>query len=238
MNDARASEILATLGILTLRRNGDGQFHLEGSRPIWYLRLFSDAEPSGGIVDVTARFPFLESFLPTAENFWTSNSSGLIRSGFWVESYASGKEVPLKADALIVEDVAFLLIEYVRSDFEHIKGVLQKARENMLEGETADALKETAFRARASLSGLLDACGRRAFRVRGDGTVLERHPAGPRSDDPMTLDTLVDPSIAEEILLRGREAMATNTSLSLDGQGASGRVAAITSEEFWALLDA
>ena len=135
MTDEAFPRLLAALGYLSLRRDGEGGFVVVGDRPAWYLRLFPD-RVTEQVVPVEECFPFLSTFLPTAETFWGSRGQGRNRSGYWVERYASGQEVPLQASALCLDEDDYLLVEYVKSVYEEQKGMLQKARDQALDRES------------------------------------------------------------------------------------------------------
>jgi hypothetical protein len=129
--------LLAALGMLVLRRDPERGFVIEGERPVWFLRLFPD-HAAEAIVPVEERFPFLASFLPTAENFWGSRGHGRIWSGYWVERNPAGQEVPLRASVLCLDDDDYLIVEYVKGIYEEQKGMLQKARNHALDRDKRD----------------------------------------------------------------------------------------------------
>jgi hypothetical protein len=124
--------LLATLGMLILRRDAQGGFAMEGQAPFWFRRMFPD-QGEERAVPVAERFPFLASFLPTAENYWGSRGEGRIRSGYWVERNPAGQEVPLQASAICLDDDDYLLVEWVKGAFEEQKGMLQRARDHALD---------------------------------------------------------------------------------------------------------
>jgi hypothetical protein len=201
------NDLLHALGILVLRREADEEFRLEGDAPHWLVRLFP-----GGVADrpfpVVERFPFLESFLPTAAQYWGTRKWGRVRSGYWIETDPSGNEVPLQASAVHLEDGDYLTVENVRGVFQQEAGVLQKARENAL------ALEKAGAEARA----LLAALGGRAFRVRG-GRVVE--------------GGTLPPALAAEVLRAGESLGGAGDARAFPW----GRAAAIAKGEYWAVLD-
>jgi len=235
-----AKEILESLGFLVLERDADGAFRPTGARPFWYLRLFPAAVREGeDAIPVEERFPFLASFLPTAENYWAARGEGLIRSGYWVETYPTGEEVPLKATALAKSGKSLLLVEYVRGDFEHIKGVLQKARENKLEDERSEELRHTMRRERTRMRALLAAVPGRVLRVRADGTLLEQHPAvaAPHAH----IEAALDDDLARTVREHADRALAAGDvqDFSYTGKRQSavrGWIAPIAGDEYWAIL--
>ena len=57
--------LLVALGYAVFERAADGSFQLQGSPPDWL--------PAGSPQDA---FPFLEVFLPDAEEFWANRDGG------------------------------------------------------------------------------------------------------------------------------------------------------------------
>ena len=235
MSQITASDLLAVLGLLVLKREEDGTFIQAGTPPLWYLQLHTGDET---LLPVTERFPFLEAWLPTAENFWASKDGGRIRSGEWSESTPGGKELPLRASAVVLEGEQLLLIEHVRSEHERMKGLLQTARENKLAHDEAAALKYTLRCVQARQRALKDLVGGRLLRVRKDGMVLERHPED-ASFKGVPIAELVSEAWVEAVLEHGRKALQIGSVVSFsgpDGQPAS--VIGISDDEFWAALPA
>ena len=155
----RMNELLQAMGLLALRRGTDDMFSVEGEPPHWFARLF----PGGAGTDpfpLAERFPFLESFLPTALDYWGTRKWGRIRSGYWVETDPAGQDVPLQASAVHLEGGDYLVIENVRGVYQQETAMLQKAREGALALERAQGEERGR---RALLEGLLG----RVFRVRG-----------------------------------------------------------------------
>jgi len=224
-------EVLAALGVLVLSRGRDGAFAIRGSKPAWYLRLFPDAKEDP--IRVVDRFPFLESFLPTAEKFWGAKGAGMIRSGFWVETYPSGREVPLQAAATVIGGEELLLVEYVRGEFEHVKGLLQKAREHRLEDEQSDALRHAMQTAQARTRALARALPATVLRLRRDGTVLEGGPGASGN-----VREILPADVADLVLQRGTKAMDTGRPERFSTpEGTRGSLAPISTDEFWAVVE-
>src|SRR5271170_970468 len=98
--------VLAALNIALLERRPDGVLALRGSPPAW-LKDFA----SGSSHDFAALFPFLEAFLPDAEEFWRSSAIGRLESDIWTQAGASGTEHHLQASAVCAEDRYWLSIE-------------------------------------------------------------------------------------------------------------------------------
>ncbi len=98
--------VLAALNIVLLERQPNGELILRGNPPAW-LSDFA----AGSNYDFVALFPFLEAFLPDAEEFWSSSASGRIESDLWIQTGASGTERHLLAAAVCAENRHWLSIE-------------------------------------------------------------------------------------------------------------------------------
>ncbi len=236
MNESNLADLVATLGILVLSRtDAVCGFRMEGTPPLWFVRLFPEGAQSR-VVDANERFPFLESFLPTAENFWASSAHGRIRSGEWTEELA-GKEVPLQASAVVLDGAPLLLIEHVRSDYERIKGVLQKARERKLESDTAEQMEQTVGVERLRRAALLAAIPGAAYRIRADGAILEGVKPGAPSDAPPHVRDALPAELAEVLLDAGGRALAAGKAGSFQlPDGRVGWASPIGASEFWVVL--
>jgi len=227
----RQAELLARLGFLVLRRADDDTFVRVGDAPLWFLRLFPDAEVSAPL-HVEEAFPFLESFLPTARNYWGSRGRGRIRSGQWISHYPSGEELPLEASAISHEEQDYLLIEFNKSVYERDKGYLQKARENALDSERA-ALLERALRAeRTRLGALMECFNAPVLRVDGKGRVVATSPPRPRESLPADLGEIV-PGAAGEALMESILEVLRSGAPSATAAG--WRLMPISREECWAV---
>ena len=81
-------------------------------------------------------FPFLEAFLPEAQEFWDSKSRGLLQSTPWVQTDGQGSELSLQASAVHLESHGGLLIvEVLGTTYHEKRTLLQRARERSLEQE-------------------------------------------------------------------------------------------------------
>jgi signal transduction histidine kinase len=86
---------------------------------------------------VECLFPFLEVFLPDAENVWQGARCQPIESDLWCETAADGEEIPLEATALCVGPRRLLVITRRDTLYRERRLLLQRARELRL---TYDAL--------------------------------------------------------------------------------------------------
>ncbi len=122
-------ELFAALQFGVFEHVAEGLFRLQARPPDWLSRLVPglvrDFSPDG-------RFPFLESFLMEAEDFWRARGGDVLRSGPWVETTAAGQEINLEASALRLGRREVLLIRELGPGYFERRDLLQKARENSL----------------------------------------------------------------------------------------------------------
>jgi signal transduction histidine kinase/ActR/RegA family two-component response regulator len=115
---------LAALGYAVFERSPDGSFQLSGTAPDWL--------PSGCL---TEAFPFLEVFLPDAEEFLASSGDGsVLRSDLWTQNGADESELHLCAIAIAGKQ-QFLLIERAEERFQQAQSFVQYAHEASLARE-------------------------------------------------------------------------------------------------------
>lgn len=128
--------LLAALGYAVFERMGKGSFQLSGTAPDWL--------PAGCL---TEAFPFLEIFLPDAEEFWASPSDcKTLYSDLWTQN-----NMHFCAIAIASEPKA-LLIECAEKRFQQTQGFMQYAHEASLARDQVVKLTEakTEFLARMS----------------------------------------------------------------------------------------
>jgi signal transduction histidine kinase len=124
------SDIFVKLNILVLQRIDIGLFRLTAQPPDW-LRRFCSQELTFGMNMLIPQeeFAFLENFLFDAEEFWSSNSTGKLSSGLWIEKNLNGYEEELEAYALCIDDSKILLIELAEDKFQYRQNLIQIGRE-------------------------------------------------------------------------------------------------------------
>ena len=128
--------LLSALGYAVFERTADGSFQLHGAAPDWL--------PLGPLQDA---FPFLEVFLPDAEEFWAdSGGPATLYSDLWTQN-----ERHFGAIATAGEQ-KFLLIECAERRFQQAQSFVQYAHEATLAREQIAKLTEakTEFLARMS----------------------------------------------------------------------------------------
>ena len=228
----RDSELLARLGYLVLRRIEDREFQRMGEPPLWFVRMDVDAARRPEPIDVIEMFPFLDSFLPTAANYWGSRGSGRIRSGQWISHYPSGEEVPLEASAICRGNDDLLLIEFNKSVYERDKGYLQKARDNALEMERSAVLERTLKAQRRRTLALFAAFAGRVLRVDKSGRVVGGTPRDASVSQPQELGAFVPESAVSAFVSAISEAIRTGTTQSME---AGWMIFPIDHDECWAI---
>jgi signal transduction histidine kinase/CheY-like chemotaxis protein len=118
--DQQAS-LLAALGYAVFERLGESSFQLLGPSPDWL--------PAGSLTDA---LPFLEVFLPDAEEFWNSpGDRPALQSDFWTQTSAAGEELHFCANA-VAQERKFLLVECVEQRFLQTQSFIQYAHEASL----------------------------------------------------------------------------------------------------------
>ncbi len=121
--------LIAALGSLVLERDANGRFVRQSPCPEWCRPTGLLATPPNDALAIEKIFPYLDSFLPDAEEVWSSNKSGPVRSQFWTQRGPGGDEVHLEAYALRVDSRSLLVINRNEELFRQTELVLQRARE-------------------------------------------------------------------------------------------------------------
>ncbi len=104
-----ASLLAAMMQLAAFEALASGSFRLFATPPEWLHELLPGIETAPE-VDLVERFPFLESFLPEAEEAWQAVDKRRACSGLWSEAFASGDEIHLQAWAFNITGRRFLLI--------------------------------------------------------------------------------------------------------------------------------
>ncbi len=145
MIDQLFHDILAAQGYLVMERLRGGEFRVPGTIPRWFTRIFNQDMPVDTRLMPETLSPFIENFFPLAEQFWLENSSGILKSGPWTESDASGVEHHLELSTLNLGKNKLLLLQILGQEYEEKQGLLQQCREQGLDYEvlyrTQKALK-------------------------------------------------------------------------------------------------
>jgi signal transduction histidine kinase/FixJ family two-component response regulator len=121
MSPSTQLDLLAALGYAVFERTGVGSFQLSGTAPAWL--------PGGSLTDA---FPFLEVFLPDAEEFWANpGSRSTLHSDLWTQTSAGGDEFHFSAVAVVGER-QLLLIGCAEQRFQQTQAFVQYAHETVL----------------------------------------------------------------------------------------------------------
>jgi signal transduction histidine kinase/CheY-like chemotaxis protein len=136
--------LLGALGYAVFERTGEDSFQLLGTAPDWL--------PAGAL---TQALPFLEVFLPDAEEFWKNpGDRTALPSDFWTQTGAEGIELHFSATALPGER-EFLLVECVEQRFQQAQSFIQYAHEASLARDQIAKLSRELERATQAKSEFL-----------------------------------------------------------------------------------
>jgi len=128
-------EMFRELGYVLLEHKGEGKFILRSDPPEWLNELWGAIQPSETLIPIAEKSPFLENFLAEAHACWSSPQSAECRSEIWIESTATGREVPLQARAYRRGVQQLLLLCSPEAQYREKAKVLQGARDAVLEHE-------------------------------------------------------------------------------------------------------
>jgi signal transduction histidine kinase/CheY-like chemotaxis protein len=143
MRQSSQLDLLATLGYVVFERSTNG-FELLSLAPEWL--------PAGPISEA---FPFLDVFLPDAEEFWADpRGCSTLPSDFWTQPGADGKNLHFSATAIAGER-KLLLIERVGNRFEQTQQLMQYAHETKLAHDEIARLSRELKRATEAKSEFL-----------------------------------------------------------------------------------
>jgi signal transduction histidine kinase/CheY-like chemotaxis protein len=116
---------LAALGLAIYERRPDGTLVLEGEAPAW-LNSFGPDLP------VMEMFPFLEVFLPDAEEYWQAPRSVPLYSDLWTQEDLHGRERRLRAAAVTAGGHAHLVVETQDGLYSETQAFVQHAHDTSL----------------------------------------------------------------------------------------------------------
>jgi len=150
-----AALLLSAMQFAVFERQRSGEFTLAGRCPDWLRHLVPKEKLSAASIDLLEHFPFLEAFLPIAEDFWKMGSSERLQSEFWTESDDNGKEYHLQAYAVNLEDEKILLLELADATYNERRQIQLFAHEMVLQHETIARLNKEVERATQAKSDFL-----------------------------------------------------------------------------------
>ncbi|WP_437765646.1 ATP-binding protein [Sorangium sp. So ce281] len=120
--------LLAALDKLVLERLHDGTFVIRGEPPPWFRRLGFAPPWRDSPLPIDRALPFLEVFLPEAEQAWSAEGAPGVQSDFWTQMIGD-EALHLEATALRVGSSRLLVITRNDALFQERRRVLQRARE-------------------------------------------------------------------------------------------------------------
>ena len=124
MNAPDQFELLGALGYAVFERMAEGSFVWLGGASEWV--------PRGPLAEA---FPFLEVFLPDAEELWSNpGADSRLRSDFWTQMTAAKEEIHFRAIA-VAGKRRLLLIERIGQRFEQARASVHYAHKTKLDEE-------------------------------------------------------------------------------------------------------
>jgi signal transduction histidine kinase/CheY-like chemotaxis protein/HPt (histidine-containing phosphotransfer) domain-containing protein len=143
-------ELLTGLGFAVFEQTADGDFSLVNPTPRWMAKW--GQEQSASIPDI---FPFLDVFLPDAEEHWSAGSSHPLYSDVWTQSLGQGQELQLRAAAITLDSHRILVIEQPESLYGQTQALLQHAHNATIERDQIRNLSAALERATQAKSEFL-----------------------------------------------------------------------------------
>jgi len=135
-------DILKDLGFICLEKK-DKDYILSGDIPQWFKNLFPFYNYSSVIFTPEDIFPFLEIFLPKAEDLFQTEENGYIVSGLWTQFNPDREEFVMRAIALNSSGRHYLLIESITERNPQKHNDLQRSRELLLKHQKLIRSEET-----------------------------------------------------------------------------------------------
>lgn len=123
------SLIFNVFDFLSLKIESDDKAIITEEKPNWFNLL---KQQSDNIIDYRDVFPYLEVFMIEAEEFFSKNIPGKLKSGIWTESFENGEEITLVAYAVSINSSKMLLIRPADDEINNEHLALQMAREQKL----------------------------------------------------------------------------------------------------------
>src|SRR3984885_6052248 len=126
---------LVSQGYALFESLGEGEFLAVGDCPSWCRDILDLTSQTEKPIPLAANSPFLENFLVDAEDFWNSKTEGAVNSGNWTERDKNGREVPLEAFALSLDNKKILILRNLSAHFAEQQQWFQTARDSLLAHE-------------------------------------------------------------------------------------------------------
>ena len=125
-------DLLPLLEFAVFERAGANSFRLACRPPNWlggFLRPVPDAVAGDDLIEV---FPYLEVFLPDAEDLWGRGSAARLHSDIWTQTDRTEKQHRLRAIAVSSGTSNLLLLELAEGLFSQTQGLVQHAHDTSL----------------------------------------------------------------------------------------------------------
>lgn len=132
---------LEVFDYLSLSILSDAEAEIVGNIPSWFKLLKPHLSKNKKIL-FTEVFPYLEVFMPEADEFWTKKVNGKLKSGIWSETLENGKEVLLSAYAINYNSEKYILISQLEDKIDNEQMALQMAREQKLAFEKLEKAEQ------------------------------------------------------------------------------------------------
>jgi len=130
-------------------------FQLENPPPAWFTEIWGEAKN----VESLGKSDYLDNFIIDAKEHWATGSEDSLSSGPFIESVSFQNELPLEAQAIVVDGSCILIISNLGESYLENLDTLQAARQNLLTQEQLEievSKRTTTIREReAELSGRL-----------------------------------------------------------------------------------
>ncbi|MDZ4797354.1 MAG: response regulator [Bryobacteraceae bacterium] len=150
MTTSSGHRLLAALGIAVFERMAPGEFALVGSSPEWITGL-----TSGNSAPLEDIFPFLEVFVPDAEEHWGAGNCGPLYSDVWTQAIGNAGDHHLRAVAVTLDERPILAVERPEGMYGETLTLLQHAHDTSLERDEVRKLTIALERATQAKSEFL-----------------------------------------------------------------------------------
>ncbi len=125
-------DLLPLLGFAVFERAEAGSFRPAGQPPEWLRSFPAEAQTFCAVDALVEIFPYLEVFLPDAEEHWNAGKPARLHSEIWTQTDLEGKEWRLRATATCLEARALLVIEPAEVLFNETQSFVQHAHDATL----------------------------------------------------------------------------------------------------------
>ncbi len=150
MSEPLLGDVLCLLNTVVFEQAEDKQLVAASPIPTWFADLVPDIRKFKG------RFPFIDTFLAEAEEFWARQNPGRIDAGMMIETDENDRIYALDVSAMFLHGRRFLVLVH-RADYEAIQGHFQRTRNQALELRAKQKMLEALRRSEEDLRHAKDA---------------------------------------------------------------------------------